>query len=82
MIELIKTFKPEVKASKSDKRLQTLVSPKICKREIIAVFLRICQITTVIFCKFDISIVVLSPHIDKGCVPRPPCAVHLPLSRS
>ncbi len=45
---------------------QTLVSPKICKREIFAVFLRIFQITTVIFCKFERTIVVLSAHLDKN----------------
>ena len=38
----------------------------MCQREIFAVFLRIFQITTVIFCKFEMTIVVLSAHLDKN----------------
>ena len=44
----------------------TLVSQFLCKREKIAVFLRNLQITVVIFCKFERSIVVLSGQLDKG----------------
>ncbi len=40
-------------------KVLTLVSPKTCKREIIAVFLRILQSTTVSFCK-DLSFFVNS----------------------
>ncbi len=43
----------------------SLVSAKICKREIFPVFLCSFQITVVIFCKFGISIVVLSSQLDK-----------------